>query len=127
MQVHLKGQTDPVDLAEIDAHPDHAGAIVGTTPTGKRFVTRVDRLDEDEKPYRIYLRNGSVYRAVKPTFAEAEDWFLAETSLLPGSGLTIRTEDGRRKVINHGATLSLLSAMPDGTPEREDNDHIVHY
>jgi hypothetical protein len=126
MQVHLKGQEEPVELAEAEAHPDHAEAIVGTTLTGKRFVTRADRVEEDEKPYRIYLRNGSVYRAVTPTFAEAEDWFLAETTHLP-SHLTIRTEDGQRRVISHGATLSLLSAMPDGTPEREDNDSIVHY
>lgn len=108
MQVQLKGQDEPVTLNEVVKDDD---AIIGITGSGKRFVTLKDRTRGDlpiRHPYRVYLKGGAGFRAVDPSFADAEEWFIngedAETFTLP---------DGQDIEIEREQVLSLLSATPE--------------
>lgn len=109
MQVKLKGQDEPVTLAEVVSDDDVA--VIGITGTGKRFVTLRDRVRDNlpvRHPYRVYLQGGAGFRAIDPSFADAEEWFLngeeAETFTLP---------DGRDLTVKRDEVLSLLSATPE--------------
>ena len=109
MEVQLKGQEGTVTLTEVQK--DDEQAIVGTTNSGKRFVTLRERTRGDlpvRHPYRVYLLNGSGFRASDPSFDDAETWFLdgdgEETFTLP---------EGQEVKVSRDKVLSLLSATPE--------------
>lgn len=109
MEVNLRGQGEPVTLAEVEV--DDADALVGTTRTGKRFVTLRSRVRGNlpiRHPYRVYLRGGAGFRSIDPSFPDAEEWFLR------GDGkMDFTVEDGREVTLEKEDVLSLLSATPE--------------
>lgn len=119
MEVKLRGQGEPVTLAEVKVDDD--AAVVGTTRSGKRFVTLRDRVRGDlpiRHPYRVYLRNGAGFRSIAPSFEDAEEWFLS------GDGkMDFTMDDGREIPLERDEVLSLLSATPEDEAETIANNN----
>ena len=109
MKVQLKGQDEPVTLTEVIK--DDQEAVIGVTGTGKRFVTLIDRVRNhlpSRHPYRVYLNGGAGFRAIDPSFEDAEEWLLHGEE-----GETFTLPDGREVVVSRDDVLSLLSATPE--------------
>ena len=113
MEVRLQGQRGTVTLTKVEA--DDEARVAGFNKSGKRFVTRRDRINDveipDRAPYRVYLTNtvGEKYlRVVGPSFEEAEEWVLGTDDTVGNFVLT----DGEAVVLSRDEVLSLLSARP---------------
>lgn len=118
MQVYLKGQSQPVALAEVE-RDDKAG-IIGVTNSGKRFVAARGQIADPDaepeptrNPYRIYATDGRVIRTIEPEFAEAEAFVLDALADLDDAQLSIQSEDGVYEVLTHANVRSVLSAVPE--------------
>lgn len=100
-----------VDLVEVERKDDEA--VIGTTGTGKRFVTRADRQAKPlppRHPYRVYTQpDRIVLRVIDPSFEEAEAWFLDSTE----EDLAVITADGTAVNLERDEVQSLLSALPE--------------
>lgn len=111
VKVRLKGQDEPVTLTHVERDDDYA--VVGTTPSGKRFVAPRESVRPMElpscHPYRVYLRGGAGLRAVDPPFEAAEEW-LVDTDV---DSLTFTTAEGDEVDVPRKAVLSILSPTPE--------------
>lgn len=118
MKVHLTRQPDPVELADLERDDDVA--IIGTTPSGKRFVAPRRSIGTTDPPYRVYLNDGTALRLIAPSFEEMEAWLLDGDS----DEIVIAYETGRQSSLGRMEVRSLLSAMPNGDePVRTSEPH----
>jgi hypothetical protein len=111
MEVRLKGQGAPVELADVERDDDVA--VIGTTATGKRFVAQRQQIGEPippRHPYRIYLST-VVLKVVDPAFEEFEDWLLAAEST-DNLKREVTTAEGHAYSVFRSEVRSILSATP---------------
>jgi hypothetical protein len=116
--VQLKGQPNPINLTEVVRDDDQA--VIGTTNSGKRFVTRVENIGAPippRHPYRVYLMNGMAIRAIDPSFEELEEWYLGDSE----GPLAVTLADHSTAQLERANVRSLLSATPEDQEQAEAN------